>query len=104
MAKTTTAPSAKPAGADQQPEKKIVTFRGTVTSDSREKTRTVVYAYQARHPKYGKYLRKQTVLQVHDEDNQSKSGDIVDVVPCRPMSRTKTWRVLRVVERKPKDV
>jgi small subunit ribosomal protein S17 len=97
MAKTQTA--AEPgAGA----EKKVVMFRGTVASDARDKTRTVVYAYQARHPKYGKYLRRETVLHVHDESNESKAGDVVDVVPCRPMSKTKTWKVLRVVERKPR--
>lgn len=93
MAKTTTAEAPRT-------EKKVVTFRGVVTSDVRDKTRTVVYSYQTRHPKYGKYLRRQTVLQVHDENNESRVGDVVDVVPCRPMSKTKTWRVLRVVERK----
>lgn len=97
MAKTSAAPAATPSAA----EKKQVMFRGVVKSDTRDKTRTVVYAYQARHPKYGKYMRRETVLHVHDEGNQSKAGDVVDVVPCRPMSRTKTWKVLRIVERKP---
>src|SRR4029453_9082092 len=97
------APKPAPAAKPEQADRKVVTFRGVVTSDTRARTRTVVYSYQARHPKYGKYLRKETVLQVHDEGNESKAGDIVDVVPCRPMSRTKTWKLLRVVERKPKD-
>ena len=63
-------------------------------------TRTVVVPYQARHAKYGKYLRKETVLHAHDEANTSKLGDLVEVGPCRPMSRTKTWRVLRVVQKR----
>ena len=95
-------PAAKPA-ADNKADKKVVTFRGVVTSAGRDKTRTVVYSYQARHPKYGKYMRRQTVLQVHDEGNEAKAGDVVDVAPCRPMSKTKTWKLLRVVERKPQD-
>jgi small subunit ribosomal protein S17 len=70
---------------------------GVVESDKRSKSRTVVVNYQSRHPKYGKYIRHKTVLQAHDEGNTSKSGDTVEVAPCRPVSKTKTWRVVRVV-------
>ncbi len=80
------------------PQKKLVTFRGVVESDSRDRTRTVVVRFQARHPKYGKIMKEQTVLQVHDEKNASKQGDVVVVEPCRRMSKTKTWRIQRVVE------
>lgn len=104
MAKVTTptrpAPSPK-AGAPA--EKKVVTLRGVVASDQRDKTRKVVVAHQARHPKYGKYMRRETVLHAHDEGNESRAGDVVELAPCRPMSRTKTWKVARVVERKPRD-
>lgn len=76
---------------------------GVVESDKRDKTRTVVVNYQSQHPKYGKYLRKRTVLHVHDENNESKRGDQVEVAPSRPISKTKRWRVLRVLERAPTD-
>ncbi len=72
---------------------------GFVESDKRDKTRTVVVAFTAMHPKYGKYVRKRTVLQVHDEKNESRLGDRVEVAPVRPMSRTKSWALVRIVER-----
>lgn len=72
---------------------------GVVDSDKRDKTRRVVVAYKVKHPKYGKFVSKRTVLHVHDETNESRQGDKVEVVQCRPMSRTKRWRLLRVVER-----
>ncbi|GAB4548565.1 MAG: hypothetical protein Tsb0013_09200 [Phycisphaerales bacterium] len=70
---------------------------GVVTSDARDKTRRVEVQFLARHPKYGKYLRKRTVLHVHDESNVSKAGDKVEVAPCRPVSKTKAWTLVRVV-------
>lgn len=70
---------------------------GVVTSDRRDKTRTVAVDFQARHRKYGKYLRRSTRLQVHDEANASKLGDRVEIVNCRPVSKTKSWRLIRVV-------
>lgn len=73
---------------------------GTVESDRREKTRKVVIAYLAKHPKYGKYVKRRTVLHVHDEGNESRNGDVVEVAPCRPLSKTKAWRLVRVVERR----
>jgi len=74
---------------------------GVVESDKRDKTRRVVVRFLARHPKYGKYLERRTVLQVHDEKNESHTGDTVEVVPCRPMSKTKSWRLVRIVQRAP---
>ena len=70
---------------------------GFVESDRTDKTRKVVVSYLDKHPKYGKYIRKRTVLHVHDEENTSKLGDQVEVVPCRPYSKTKRWRLVRVV-------
>lgn len=72
---------------------------GFVQSDSRDKTRKVVVEYLARHPKYGKYLKQRTVLHVHDENNESRSGDRVEVAPCRPISKTKSWKLVRIVEK-----
>jgi small subunit ribosomal protein S17 len=77
---------------------------GVVESDKRNKTRKVVIAYAGKHPKYGKYMRKRTVLQVHDEKNESRLGDRVEVAECRPISKTKSWVLVRVVERAPEDV
>jgi small subunit ribosomal protein S17 len=86
------------AAGEAAPQKKVFAgFTGVVESDKRSKTRTVVVNYQQRHPKYGKYLKKTTVLQAHDENNTSKAGDTVEVAPCRPVSKTKTWKVVRVV-------
>ena len=75
------------------------TKTGTVESDKRNKTRTVVVAYKTPHPKYGKFVSKRTILQVHDENNESKLGDTVEVAQCRPISKTKRWRLVRIVER-----
>lgn len=72
---------------------------GVVESDARDKTRKVVVRWTVKHPKYGKYLKKRTVLHVHDEANESRKGDTVEVAPCRPLSRTKFYRLVRVVQR-----
>ena len=74
---------------------------GVVESDARDKTRKVVVAFVARHPKYGKFTKRRTVLQVHDEKNESRVGDRVEVAECRPISRTKSWTLVRVVEKAP---
>ena len=73
---------------------------GVVEGDKRDKTRKVVIRYQAKHPKYGKYVSKRTVLQVHDESNESGAGDVVEIAECRPVSKTKRWRLVRVVEKR----
>lgn len=72
---------------------------GLVESDKRSKSRTVVVGFMVRHPKYGKFIRRRTVIHAHDETNESRTGDLVEVVPCRPVSRTKSWRISRIVER-----
>ena len=73
---------------------------GTVESDSRLKTRKVVVRFMAKHPKYGKFIKRRTVLHVHDEANESHTGDVVEVAQCRPISKTKFWTLVRVVERR----
>jgi len=72
---------------------------GVVETDGRDKTRKVVIDFMAKHPKYGKYVRGRTVLHVHDENNESRKGDKVEIAQCRPISKTKSWRLVRVVER-----
>ncbi len=82
----------------------IVVKTGTVESDKRDKTRKVVVRFVAKHPKYGKFIRRRTTLHVHDENNESRTGDVVEVAPCRPISKTKTWRLVRVVEKRSEEV
>lgn len=71
---------------------------GTVTSDKRDKTVKVVVSYLVKAPKYGKYVRRRTAYQVHDPRNEARLGDKVEIVHCRKMSKTKSWRLVRVIE------
>ncbi len=73
-------------------------FQGVVTSDNMSKTRRVEITRRVKHPTYGKYIRRRTVCAVHDEDETSHRGDIVEIVECRPMSKNKRWTLVRVVE------
>lgn len=72
---------------------------GIVTSDKAAKTRRVEVPRTTRHPLYGKVLRRRTICYVHDELNESRVGDRVEIEECRPMSRTKRWRLVRILER-----
>lgn len=92
-------PTTKTPSKTNAPSKPITTMVGTVESDKRARSRTVVVASKTMHPKYGKFVARRTTLQVHDEANESKLGDTVEVKPCRPMSRTKHWTLVRIVER-----
>ena len=71
---------------------------GVVESDRRDMTRKVAIHFSVKHPKYGKYVRRRTVLHVHDQKNVSKVGDRVEIAECRPISKTKSWVLLRVVK------
>ena len=98
-----------PNAADTQtPQNARKPLRGTkvgyVTSDKRDKSRTVVVEFQMMHPKYGKYLRRKSTYQVHDPQNASAVGDRVEIAGCRPMSKTKSWRLVRVLEKAPAKV
>jgi len=77
------------------------TIEGVVASDKGNKTIKVVVNYQTRHPKYGKYLKRRTVLHAHDERNEAKEGDTVQIAECRPLSRTKHHRLLKIVQKAP---
>lgn len=77
------------------------TVVGVVASDKGDKTIKVVVNYQTRHAKYGKYLKRRTVLHAHDEANEAREGDTVEIAECRPLSKTKHHRLLRIVERAP---
>jgi small subunit ribosomal protein S17 len=75
------------------------TLTGRVTSDKMDKTITVVIERVVRHPLYGKYLRRSTRLHAHDENNECRTGDLVMIEQCRPLAKTKAWRLVRVLER-----
>lgn len=75
------------------------TIVGRVVSDKADKTRTVLVERRVRHPLYGKFIRRTTKLHVHDADNVSRSGDMVRVQECRPMSRLKRFALVEVLER-----
>lgn len=79
----------------------LQTVRGVVASDKADKTLKVIVEYQTKHPKYGKILSRRTVLHVHDEQNLAGEGDVVEVAGCRPMSKTKHHRLVRVVSKAP---
>ena len=68
-----------------------------VTSKSGDKSIKVVISYSTKHPKYGKYIKQQTKLKAHDDNNIAGVGDVVDVCECRPLSKTKSWRLVKVV-------
>jgi small subunit ribosomal protein S17 len=70
---------------------------GTVVSDKGDKTITVRFDYIVKHAKYGKYYKRSAKLRTHDENNQAKNGDIVEVMSCRRISKSKCWRLTRVV-------
>jgi small subunit ribosomal protein S17 len=78
---------------------KVKTVTGVVSSNSGSKTIRVTINYKVRHAKYGKYMRRKIRLAVHDELNQCGTGDTVEIAECRPYSKTKSWRVVRVLQK-----
>jgi small subunit ribosomal protein S17 len=75
------------------------TLRGTVTSDKMDKTITVTVDQRMKHPKYGKYVRHTRRYHAHDEQNEAGVGDVVEIAETRRLSRHKSWRLARIVER-----
>ncbi len=80
-------------------DKKLKTVTGVVVSNSGDKSIKVAIDFKVKHPEYGKYVKRRTKFGVHDEHNQAGLGDVVEVAECRPYSKTKSWRVVRVVEK-----
>ena len=76
---------------------RIVT--GKVISDKMDKSATVMIERKVKHPVYGKYIRRSTKLHIHDAENTCQEGDTVIIEQCRPISRTKSWRLVEVVGR-----
>ena len=80
-------------------EKKIKTLTGVVVSLSGNKSAKVVLEHKVKHPRYGKYVKQRTKLGVHDERNQCEVGDLVEIAQCRPLSKTKSHRLVRVLQK-----
>ncbi len=72
---------------------------GVVTSNKADKTITVQVERRVKHPVYGKFIRRWTRIAAHDERNECREGDTVTIVETRPLSKTKSWRLLSIVER-----
>src|SRR5678815_1665531 len=96
-----TAQKKKGTPKTDEPRPLLRTIEGVVASDKGNKTIKVVVNYQTKHPKYGKFLKRRTVLHAHDEKNDAKLGDTVEIAECRPLSKTKHHRLVRIVERAP---
>ena len=75
------------------------TKRAVVISKSGDKSISVQIDYKVKHPMYGKYIKRRTRLGVHDESNVAGVGDVVEIVECRPISKTKNWRLVKVLEK-----
>jgi len=78
---------------------KVKTVTGVVVGNSGDKSIKVAIDFKVKHPQYGKYIKRRTKLGVHDEHNQAGLGDVVEVAECRRYSKTKSWRLVRVVEK-----
>jgi small subunit ribosomal protein S17 len=72
---------------------------GIVTSDKMDKTITISVERRVKHPIYGKFVKSTKKFKAHDENNESKSGDTVRIMETRPLSKTKRWRLVEIIER-----
>ena len=81
------------------PDSKVKTLTAAVVSKSGDKSVTVAIDYKVKHPTYGKYMNRRTKLAVHDEHNQSGVGDVIEIAQCRPRSKRKSWRLLKIVQK-----
>ena len=79
-------------------ESKVKTVTGKVISNSGNKSIIIAIDYKVKHPKYGKYVRRRTTISVHDEHNKAGVGDLVEISQCRPISKTKSWRLVNILE------
>ena len=75
------------------------TLTGRVVSDKMDKTVTVLVERRVTHPLYGKVVTRSKKYHAHDEKNECKPGDLVAIQECRPLSKTKNWRVTRLIEK-----
>jgi len=101
-AKSAAAPAAA-AAPEASATKVVKTLTGKVVSTKMQKTISVLIQRYVPHATYGKYQRRTTQLLAHDENSESRTGDLVSIEQCRPMSRHKSWRLVKVLERGPQS-
>ncbi|HEY5601596.1 MAG TPA: 30S ribosomal protein S17 [Gammaproteobacteria bacterium] len=87
------------SGSAETNEKIIRTRVGRVISNKMNKSITVLIERRVKHPLYGKYVTRSSKLHAHDENNECGIGDMVTITECRPISKTKAWRLVNVVEK-----
>ncbi|MFN3594769.1 MAG: 30S ribosomal protein S17 [Thiobacillaceae bacterium] len=85
--------------AEQEKGKIVRALTGRVVSDKMDKTVTVMVERRVKHPLYGKVIRLSKKYHAHDENNECHEGDLVVIEECRPISKTKAWRVTKLVEK-----
>ncbi len=85
--------------AEQESKKIIRSLTGRVVSDKMDKTVTVLVERRVKHPLYGKVIRLSKKYHAHDEGNECREGDTVVIEECRPLSKTKAWKVTKLVEK-----
>ena len=78
------------------------TLVGVVTRDKMDKTRRVEIPRLVKHVRYGKYIKRRTICYAHDETNESRIGDTVEIMETRPLSKNKNWRLVRIVTKAPR--
>ena len=84
-------------------EKVERSLMGRVVSDKMDKSIVVLLERQVKHPMYGKFVKRSKKYHVHDENNECREGDVVMFKECRPLSKTKHWTLIKVVERAPEQ-
>jgi len=77
------------------------TMKGVVTSNAGDKSATIMIERTIKHPIYGKFIKRSTKIRLHDETNECNKGDTILIEECRPMSKTKSWKLVKVVEKAP---
>jgi small subunit ribosomal protein S17 len=87
------------SSTESEPQTSNRTLTGRVTSNKMQKTITVLIERRVKHPIYGKFITRSTKVHAHDENNQCQIGDMVTVQQSRPLSKTKSWRLIDIVER-----
>ena len=80
-------------------EKVLRIQTGSVVSDKMDKSAVVLIERRVKHPIYGKFMKKSTKLHIHDENNECGIGDTVQITECRPISKTKSWKLVKVLEK-----
>lgn len=77
------------------------TLQGVVTSSAGDKSATIMIERRIKHPLYGKFIKRSTKIRLHDESNECNEGDTILIEECRPMSKTKSWKLVKIVEKAP---